>query len=248
MTRDRLVIPFDCKAADDAARTFEGYGSVFGVLDSYADVVAKGAFKRSLREWRTKQRMPAMLWQHNPDEPVGVWTELREDETGLFVRGELLETGRGPMAYEALKKGALSGLSIGFQTRKSKIDDESGIRTLTDVDLWEVSLVTFPANDPARVSAVKADGELPTEREFEEWLRRDAALTRADAKRVIATCYSRLLRDAAGTEPPEDIAGRHVEGQRDERADVLRHMQAALFAGVPSHGSGDSRADRPDRA
>jgi HK97 family phage prohead protease len=183
--------------------------------------------------------MPAMLWQHNPDEPVGVWTEMAEDETGLVVKGKLLSTGRGPQAYEALKEGALSGLSIGFVTRKSQIDDESGVRTLTDVDLWEVSLVTFPANDPARVTSVRADGDFPSEREFEQWCRRDAGLSRDEAKRVTAICFRRLLRDAEATESdPSDIAGRHVEGNRE----VLDALRATL--GSATHGPGNEEAGR----
>jgi HK97 family phage prohead protease len=238
--RTRLAVALEVRNIDDDARTFEGYGSVFGTLDSYADTVKRGAFKRSLKEWKGKGRMPAMLWQHNPDEPVGVWTEMAEDETGLLVKGKLLSTGRVPQAYEALKEGALSGLSIGFVTRKSQIDDESGVRTLTDVDLWEVSLVTFPANDPARVTSVRATGEWPDEREFEEWLRRDAGLSRAESKRVIATCYKRLLCDAEAITPiPTVIAGRHDEGNRE----ALIALRSAL-SGVPAHGR---RSEGPDR-
>lgn len=237
--RTRLAVALEVRNIDDDARTFEGYGSVFGTLDSYADTVKRGAFKRSLKEWKGKGRMPAMLWQHNPDEPVGVWTEMAEDETGLIVKGKLLTTGRGPQAYEALKEGALSGLSIGFVTRKSQIDDESGVRTLTDVDLWEVSLVTFPANDPARVTSVRADGDFPSEREFEQWCRRDAGLSRDEAKRVTAICFRRLLRDAEATESdPSDIAGRHVEGNRE----VLDALRATL--GSATHGPGNEEAGR----
>jgi HK97 family phage prohead protease len=237
--RTRLAVALEVRNIDDDARTFEGYGSVFGTLDSYADTVKRGAFKRSLKEWKGKGRMPAMLWQHNPDEPVGVWTEMAEDETGLVVKGKLLSTGRGPQAYEALKEGALSGLSIGFVTRKSQIDDESGIRTLTDVDLWEVSLVTFPANDPARVTSVRADGDFPSDREFEQWCRRDAGLSRDEAKRVTAICFRRLLRDAEATKSdPSDIAGRHVEGNRE----VLDALRATL--GSATHGPGNEEAGR----
>jgi HK97 family phage prohead protease len=167
MKLDRLVVAFETKALDDAGRTFEGYGSVFGVLDSYADIVAKGAFRRTLKESKAKGRMPALLWQHDPSKPIGVYEDMREDETGLIVKGRLSDTQLGREAYTLLKDGALSGLSIGFRTLKSKVDEENGVRTLTDIELWETSLVTFPANDAARVTGVKADGELPTEREFE---------------------------------------------------------------------------------
>lgn len=197
MRLSHRIVPFETKAVDDETRTFEGYGSVFGVVDAYDDVVAPGAFKRSLREWKAKKRTPALLWQHDPAKPTGVWMDLREDETGLYVQGRLADTALGQDAYTLLKMGALSGLSIGFRTRKAKLDEETHIRTLTDIDLWEVSLVTFPANDPARVIGVKADGAWPTEREFEEILR-DAGFSRADAKSIIATGYRQGQRDAAG--------------------------------------------------
>lgn len=203
MRLDVRVVPFELKALGDDEASFEGYGSVFGVVDAYADVVAPGAFKRSLKEWKAKKRTPAMLWQHDTSQPTGVWQELREDETGLYVKGQLAQTSLGRDAYTLLKMGALSGLSIGFQTRKSKIDDENGIRTITDIDLWEVSIVTFPANDPARVIGVKADGSWLTEREFEEFLR-EAGFSRSDAKAIIATGYRQARRDAAI--PADDLA------------------------------------------
>lgn len=203
MRLDIRIVPFELKSLGEDEATFEGYGSVFGAVDAYADVVAAGAFKRSLKEWKAKKLAPAMLWQHNTSQPTGVWDELREDETGLYVKGRLAPTQLGRDAYALLKMGALSGLSIGFRTRKSKVDDESGIRTLTDIDLWEVSIVTFPANDPARITGVKADGTWATEREFEESLR-DAGFSRSDAKSIIAHGYRQARREAAA--PADDLA------------------------------------------
>jgi uncharacterized protein len=205
MLLDRRVVPFDVKAVSDDANdaSFEGYGSVFGVVDAYDDIVAPGAFRRSLAEWRTKKAAPAMLWQHDPHQPTGVWDDLREDAHGLFVRGRLAPTQLGRDAHALLKMGALSGLSIGFRTRKSETDNDSGLRTLTDIELWEVSIVTFPANDPARITGVKADGTWPTEREFEGLLR-DAGFSRTDAKSIIAKGYRRQApRDAAQEADPE---------------------------------------------
>jgi len=205
---DRLVVPFAVKSLGEGdARTFEGYGSVFGVLDSYADVVAPGAFKRSLKEHKAAGRMPALLWQHDPSAPIGVYDEMREDDHGLYVKGRLSDTQLGREAYTLLKDGALSGLSIGFNTRKSKIDNETGIRTLTDVQLWETSLVTFPANEAARITGVKTDGVLPTEREFERWLRREGGFTEAEAKAIIAKGYRQVRREAM---PSEEVCGELV--------------------------------------
>lgn len=194
MTRESLVSPFNVKALGEDG-TFEGYGSVFGVVDAYGDVVAKGAFARTLREAREKRRMPAMLWQHRPSEPIGIWTEMREDDAGLFVRGQLAQTAQGRDAHTLLKMGALSGLSIGYLTRKREVDDETGITTLTDLDLWEVSPVTFPANDEARVTDVRSVGEM-TEREFEHWLVDTGGFSRSHAKALIAHGYRALMREA----------------------------------------------------
>lgn len=242
MSRERLIVPFDIKAlgTETEPMTFEGYGSVFGEIDSYGDVVAPGAFRRSLKEAKGVGRMPSLLWQHDPDDPCGVWLSMTEDATGLLVRGRLSDTECGRDAYTLLKDGALSGLSIGFSLYPNgyKVDEKTGIRTLTAIKLWEVSLVTFPANDPARVTAVKS-AELPSERDFEDMLRRDAGLSRAEAKRVVATCYRRLLCDAGDTHPnPEDIAGRHVEGRTQElAARLMTELRAEFRAGVSDHGN-----------
>jgi len=127
---------------------------------------------------------------------------MYEDDHGLFMRGRLftLDTDRATATYAALKEGELDGLSIGFRTRKSKLDDDTGIRTLTEIQLFEVSLVTFPANDPARVTAVKVDGTLPTEREFEKWLQREAGFTANQAKTIIARGYRQVRREATSPE------------------------------------------------
>jgi uncharacterized protein len=167
----------ELKASDEGI--VEGYGSVFDVVDSYDDVVEKGAFVRTLKEGRP----PAMLWQHDTAEPIGVWESLREDETGLFVRGRFAKTQRGQEAFELVKMGALSGLSIGYSVKDARME-KNGVRVLTDLNLWEVSPVTFPANDAARITRVKAS-DLKTEREFEEFLR-DAGFSRAAAKAITA--------------------------------------------------------------
>lgn len=137
--------------------TVEGYGSVFGVRDNYDDVIAKGAFVDSLKSHKAARTMPAMLWQHDADKPIGVWTEMVEDEKGLRIKGQLaMETVKGKEAHALLKMGALNGLSIGFMSKEWAYDRETEVRTLTAIDLWEVSLVTFPANEKARVMNVKA--------------------------------------------------------------------------------------------
>ncbi len=181
------------------AGEFEGYGSVFGVEDSYGDIVAPGAFERSLNEHRSNGTMPALLWQHDSSQPIGVYSDMREDQAGLSVKGKLLlETARGREAHALLKAKALRGLSIGFMTRKADYDEVTQIRTVRDVDLWEVSLVTFPANRQANVEAVKNQSGIATERDLEKFLR-DAGMSKSEATASVARLRASILdrRDAA---------------------------------------------------
>lgn len=195
--------------ADDG--TFEGYGSVFGVVDSYKEVVAPGAFGESLDELAAKGRVVPVLWQHRQDQPIGVYTDLHEDETGLSVKGQLLigEVAQAAEAHALMKAGAVTGLSIGYWVRESSYDEKTGIRTLSKLDLVEVSLVTFPANDDARVEAVKfklAHGELPNIREFEKLLR-EAGFSKTQAAVVAGHGLADLLRrEAEGDATKEGAA------------------------------------------
>jgi HK97 family phage prohead protease len=137
-----------------------GYASVFGAVDAQREAVAKGAFARSLDGWKKAGRKPAMLWMHDVAQPIGVWEHLKEDADGLAVEGMLaITTQNGADAYELLKMGAVTGLSIGYRTVKARMDTRSKVRTLDEVDLFEISLVTFPANDQARIRAVKDAGD-----------------------------------------------------------------------------------------
>lgn len=174
------------------ARTFTGYGAVFGNVDAHGDAIAPGAFKATLAQHRAAGTTPAMLSQHGdwsgtgPNQmPIGVWTTMREDEKGLYLEGRLSDTPRGLEAHTLLKDGALSGLSIGYVTRKSTPGTKPGEarRTLTDVKLFEVSLVTFPANDQARVVSVK-DGKSVTLKDCERALR-ELGVPRRLAKTMI---------------------------------------------------------------
>jgi len=139
--------------------SFSGYASTFGTTpDSCGDVIAPGAFAESLAEWKAKGALPPCLWQHRADQPLGPFTKMIEDERGLFVEGQLLikDVAQAREAHALVKAGTISGLSIGFQTIADAFDTETEIRTLTKVKIWEASLVTFPANEGARVEAVKA--------------------------------------------------------------------------------------------
>lgn len=178
----------EIRAAEDGS--IEGYGSVFGVRDNYDDVIAKGAFLASLAAHKAAGTMPAMLWQHSSDHPIGIWTEMVEDAKGLRIKGQLaLETVKGKEAHALLKLGALNGLSIGFMSKQWAYDRDTEVRTLTEIDLWEVSLVTFPANEKARVTNVKSADELATPKDAERTLR-DAGFSKSDATAFV----SRVMR------------------------------------------------------
>jgi HK97 family phage prohead protease len=136
----------------------EGYASVFGRRDQGGDVVRAGAYAASLAALAAAGRRVKMLWQHDPAEPIGVWDEVREDAKGLYVKGRILpEVARGREAAALLAAGAIDGLSIGYRTLRAEHDEKGG-RQLTELELWEVSLVTFPMLSEARVSAKDAVG------------------------------------------------------------------------------------------
>jgi HK97 family phage prohead protease len=200
-----LDFSFEIKAISESG-TFSGYGSVFNVTDSYGDVVAPGAFANSLADHKGKNRLPAMLWQHRSAEPIGVYKAMHEDSIGLQVEGQLaLTTLRGAEAHALMKMGALTGLSIGYQVRTESFDKVTGINTLQRVDLWEVSPVTFPANDAARINGVKNIELITSLRDAEGYLR-DAGLGRTEARAFLARLKSLGQRDAEEGELAELVA------------------------------------------
>jgi len=186
---------FELKTLKDDG-TFSGYGSVFGVEDSYGDVVEPGAFENSLKAHAEKGTMPALLWQHDAKEPIGLYKNMREDKRGLFVEGQLLidDDPLARRAYAHLKAGSVSGLSIGYMVKEESFDKDEKINYLKEVDLWETSIVTFPANDSARISVVKAinEGEIPDIRELENAVRDAFGFSAREAKRLLADGYKGL--------------------------------------------------------
>jgi HK97 family phage prohead protease len=173
--------------------TFEGYAATFGNVDNGGDKVLPGAFVESLAEARRTGRKIKMLREHDPREPIGVWEDMAEDARGLWGKGRLImDVPKARETHVLLKAGALDGLSIGYRTKESEPDGP--VRLLKKVDLWEVSIVTFPMNDRSKVTAVKADGaediieklragERLTEREFET-LVKGLGLTNSQAERA----------------------------------------------------------------
>ncbi len=176
-------LPLEIKADADSGEV-EGYGSVFGNIDLGGDIIAAGAFADSIRE---KAQLP-MLWQHNPGDVRGLWTEMSEDDRGLKLKGQVaMDTTGGRDAAALMRMGALKGLSIGYMTRDSSMDEQTGIRTIKQADLWEVSLVTFPMNPEAQVASVKSVDEIDamTETDVERRLREEFGVPRQEAKAMI---------------------------------------------------------------
>lgn len=216
MTTKTLDFRFELKAPKEDG-TFEGYGSVFNIVDGGDDIVLPGAFTESLAAQKAAGRLPAMLWQHRQSEPMGVYTSMEEDAVGLKVVGQLaLKTARGAEAYELMKMGALSGMSIGYVTRDDSWDRVTGVRSLKKLDLYEVSLVTFPMNDASRVSSVKSIETLNTIRDAEDFLR-ESGLSRSAAVAFIARVKGLGPRDAD-------------EGEMQQIVDALKRRSGVFAA------------------
>lgn len=156
-TESNLFFELDTKAVSDEGE-FNGYAAIFNNADLGRDVIMPGAFAKSL------QQRPAgkvkMLFQHDPSEPIGIWMDLAEDQKGLRAKGKLiLDTTKGRETHALMRAGAIDGLSIGFRTLKDRFDRAKGIRYLEELDVPEISVVTFPMNPRATVSTVKSDDE-----------------------------------------------------------------------------------------
>lgn len=185
----------------DEDGTFEGYASVFGVIDEGLDSVEGGAFAKSLGK-----RRPKMLWQHEMDEVIGVWDEVREDDTGLYVKGRLaMDVQKGREAYSLMKMGAIDSMSIGYRTVEAEMDGR--IRKLMEVELYEVSLVTFPMLPAAKVTGVKSIG---TEREYERFLR-DAGFSRKEATALALHGFKGLKGQRDAGEGESEALARFTE-------------------------------------
>jgi HK97 family phage prohead protease len=196
--------------------TVEGYASLFGEIDQARDMVMPGAFAASLRQ-RGVRRVP-MLFQHDPSEPIGVWLELTEDFRGLYARGRLIpEVVRARELLALLKAGAADGLSIGFRTVRGRLDPKTRVRKLDQIDLWEISIVTFPLLPGARLAlASGASGQ--REQSYKEAAPnpRFASLRSAARPRAVKQAVSSPLAAAARTRNsrPVDPSAAHFEPER----------------------------------
>lgn len=190
---------YQVKAAADSG-LFSGYGSVFGTVDSYNEVVAPGAFIDSIEETKKKGRTLPVLWQHRSGEPIGDWdiNSLKEDDHGLLGDGQLWldDAPYAKIALRGMKSKAITGLSIGYYVLESNLNDKTGVRTLTKLDLVEISIVTTPANDDARIDAIKArvaHGNLPSLPDFEKLLR-EAGFSKTQSAVIANRGLAHLLR------------------------------------------------------
>ncbi|MDX1127457.1 HK97 family phage prohead protease [Sinorhizobium medicae] len=200
--------------------TFEGYGSVFGNVDSYGEKVMPGAFVSSLAKHRREGSNVLMLWQHNPDEPIGVWEDLAEDSKGLWGKGRLImEVQKARETHALMKAKAIGGLSIGY--REVKVTPDGNVRNLEELDLREISPVSFPANRRARIEAVKSermeefarrlrDGDPMPIKDFEDILR-EAGVPKSMAVAIASHGYAKAIRGEPEGEKANDQALRFLQ-------------------------------------
>lgn len=213
MALERMRCGVELKLApsesDSKVGTFSGYGSIFNNLDLGGDVVAPGAFKTSLKDWRARGKRPKMLLMHGgmfgPAEdgiPIGKYTLMEEDDKGLYLEGELfaLDTQKGKYIYEGLKSGELDGLSIGYEAVDVSYGKkpEEPRRTLKKIKLYEVSLVTFGMNDKALVESAKSIEQFQSLADAEAYLRDVAGFSQRQAVAFVSRIKSLRPSDSEG--------------------------------------------------
>lgn len=213
--KEYLDFSFEVKATDNDKGIIEGYGSVFGNVDFHDDIVKPGAFTKSLQK-----RNPALLLHHDMRMPAGIWIEAREDDKGLFLRGQLnMEVQSSREAFSLAKQGALTGLSIGFFTKSDEIID--GIRHIKEVELLEVSMVTIPANQRARLTGTKSAPD--NERDLEKALR-ELGYGREQAKAIVSKGFKGFQDMQREADTPENDVLRDA----DEITKNLRQLTETL--------------------
>ena len=217
--RETKFYALDLKSVQEDG-AFEGYASLFGREDLARDIVVRGAFAASLDKRGASGIR--MLFQHDPAQVIGVWDDIVEDERGLYVRGRLTAgVAKAREVLALMRDGALDGLSIGFRTVQARRDKRTGVRKLERIDLWEISIVTFPMLPDARVGAMKARPflqKMPRKRELERWLVRDAGLTRSEARALMRTGFKGL------TARREAVGAQYGAGRLVERIHGLAHL------------------------
>lgn len=212
---EKKSLTLDVKAVGDQGR-IEGYGAIFGNVDSYGDIIEPGAFTDTLGKRKIK-----MLWQHDMKNPVGTWDEYFEDDKGLYVKGSIaIKSTRGRDAYELVKADAIDGLSIGYVTKDYEMEGNN--RRLKMVDLFEISLVTMPANSLAMVSDVKNADVRAIEAAF-----RQMGFSQSEAKPMANAAMKRradVLREAGVSIPENDQ--RDVDALKASLIETLQKLEA----------------------
>lgn len=201
-----LDIPIETKAFGDSG-SFEGYAAIFGNVDLGGDIISRGAFKEIVKN---ASGMVVVLNQHRTSDPIGT-AEVKQDEKGLEFKGQLiLEAPSGRSAYALMKGGALTGMSIGYDVRPggAKVS-EAGIRTLSDLKLWEISPVTFGMNPLAGIHGVKDSGNITTIREFEDFLRDAGGFSKSQAIDIARGGWKTLQdrRDSGIADDTKELLG-----------------------------------------
>lgn len=220
---------------DAEARTFEGYGCRFGVIDSYRTVFERGCFAESLAEWRSEKAWPSFYLQHDWDLIIGGWNDIYEDNTGLVVKGDFLNSAWGEHARALVKEKRARGLSIGFVPQAVRIENdddwEKRVRYVTKAQLWEISLVERPAVPGSGVTAIRSD---MSTREIERVLADLPGVSR-DAAKVMAGALKDkgMTRDASPPEPDEAAEQAQREAaEREAREAAEREARTQAEAKV----------------
>jgi HK97 family phage prohead protease len=201
--KNYLTRPFEVKAESvTATGAFEGIASPFGEIDAGRDIVMRGAFKNSLEQFKAKKRKVPMLWQHNTRQPIGVYTSLKETETGLEVVGQCnMKVQAGQECHALMEQGALTGLSIGYDPIKTMWDEKQEVRSLIELDLWEISPVTFPMADGGRVALVKSLEEAGNLSDCEALLR-DAGFSKSEALAFVSRVKALAMQHRGDPDQP----------------------------------------------
>ena len=221
MNQHYLTVPLQLKSNLET-RELEGHGSIFGNVDLGDDIVVRGAFRQTLANAAKSGDMPGMYWMHDPLRPIGAWSEMREDDVGLYVKGQIADTALGNEVRELMRIGAVRKLSIGYKA--TDVDyDSKGHRLLKSVNLRDVSPVSIAMNPLAKISSFKsqlsADGEyVPTEREMEQHFR-DMGCSKKTARVLVHKLFD------------DDDPGGMPDGRRWD-AGIVGEDQAAVLTAL----------------
>ena len=222
-----MSVTFEVKSFEtaDGERKFSGYANTFDHLDRAGDITQKGAFTKSIKEHIANGTKPLMLMHHDTSRPVGVWEKLVEDAKGLYVEGRLTKGVRdADEAYALLKDGALNSMSIGYKVIDDEYDMNKRANLLHEVSLFEISLVSIPANEQSTVMSVKSDDGVDT-RALEQVLR-DAGLSRREAKILLSKGISGLTEQRDAVE--RDSLTIEAESTKEAEQAELRRMLTIL--------------------